>query len=293
MRARAPDSEGHIERDGVRLGYEVFGRGEPTVLLMPTWTIVNSRFWKMQVPYLSRHQQVITYDGPGNGRSDRVTDPARYSVDSYAADAVAVLDECNVDRAVVVGLSLGAAYATRLASLHPDRVLAMVLVGPALPLTPPHPERVKIFEQFSEPYPQDPVGWDKYNASYWHDHYEDFVTFFFEQCISEPHSTKQREDAVGWALETGPEVLTAEAAKPPFSSAGELTWQEVLEGIDCPTLVFHGTKDRIHPHERGIEAARITGGTLVSMEGSGHMPNTRDPVRFNLALQGFLREVAA
>lgn len=293
MRARAPDTEGHIDRDGVRLGYEVFGRGEPTVLLMPTWTIIHSRFWKMQVPYLSRYQRVITYDGPGNGRSDRVTDPARYSVDSYAADAVAVLDECNVDRAAVVGLSLGAAYSARLASLRPDRVLAMVLVGSPFPLAPPHPERAQIPEQFSEPYPQDPAGWEKYNASYWRDHYEDFVTFFFEQCIYEPHSTKQREDAERWALETGPEVLTAEAAKPLLSAADGLTWQEVLAGIDCPTLVIHGTRDRITPHECGLEAARLTGGTMISMEGSGHMPNTRDPVRFNLELRSFLRDVAA
>lgn len=293
MRARRPDREGHVERDGVRLGYEVFGHGEPTVLLLPTWTIIHSRFWKMQVPYLSRRQQVITYDGPGNGRSDRITDPARFSVDSYAEDAVAVLDECGTDRAVVVGLSLGAGYAVRLASLHPHRVLGMVLVGPALPLTPPHPERVKVFERFSEPYPEEPVGWDKYNAGYWHDHYEDFVTFFFEQCFSEPHSTKQREDAIGWALETEPEVLVAEAGKTPLDPSDELTWQDLLEGIDCPALVVHGTRDRIHPHERGVEAARLTGGALLSMDGSGHIPNVRDPVRFNLALQAFLREVVA
>src|SRR3970282_777617 len=62
----------------------------------------------MQVPSLARRHRVITYDGPGNGRSDRATDPARYSAESYAADAVAVLDACAVERAVVGGLSLGA-----------------------------------------------------------------------------------------------------------------------------------------------------------------------------------------
>ena len=54
-RARYPDSEGYVERDGVRVLYEVFGSGEPTVLLLPTWSIVHSRAWKMQMPYLARH----------------------------------------------------------------------------------------------------------------------------------------------------------------------------------------------------------------------------------------------
>ena len=62
MRARYPDTEGYIERDGVRIFYEVFGEGEPTVLLLPTWSIIHSRFWKAQVPYLARHFRVITFD---------------------------------------------------------------------------------------------------------------------------------------------------------------------------------------------------------------------------------------
>ena len=75
MRARYPDVEGFVDREGLRIGYEVFGDGDPTILLLPTWTIIHSRFWKMQVPYLSRHYRVVTFDGPGNGRSDRTIDP--------------------------------------------------------------------------------------------------------------------------------------------------------------------------------------------------------------------------
>lgn len=58
-RARYPDEEGFVERDGVRIFYEVYGDGEPTVLLMPTWSIIHSRFWKAQIPYLARHFQVL------------------------------------------------------------------------------------------------------------------------------------------------------------------------------------------------------------------------------------------
>ena len=99
----------------------------PTILLLPTWTIVHKRFWKAQVPYLSRHFRVVTYDGPGNGRSDRPLDPAAYEHDAQVAYALAVLDATGTDRAVVVGLSLGGCRALQLAAEHADRVLGSVL----------------------------------------------------------------------------------------------------------------------------------------------------------------------
>ena len=69
MRAKYPDSEGFVERGGVKTHYEVYGEGEHTVFLMPTWSITHSRLWKGQIPYLSRHFRVITCDGRGNGTS--------------------------------------------------------------------------------------------------------------------------------------------------------------------------------------------------------------------------------
>jgi pimeloyl-ACP methyl ester carboxylesterase len=108
MRAREPDTDGFVERDGVKLQYEVFGDGEPTLLLLPTWTVVHARFWKAQVPYLARHLRVVTYDGPGNGRSDRPEDPRPYGYQAQGRAAAAVLDATGTDRAVLVSLSMAA-----------------------------------------------------------------------------------------------------------------------------------------------------------------------------------------
>ena len=77
MKARQPDHTGYAVNDGVRLYYEVHGSGDTTMLLLPTWSIVDKRVWKMQIPYLSRHFRVVTYDPRGNGRSDRPQDPSR------------------------------------------------------------------------------------------------------------------------------------------------------------------------------------------------------------------------
>ena len=125
MRAREPDVAGTVVRDGVTLGYEVYGdehaASTPTILLLPTWTIIHARFWKLQVPYLARHFPVVVYDGPGNGASDRMTDPARYTPAAYADDAAAVIDACGIRRAVAVGLSLGAGTRSSSPNCDPDR----------------------------------------------------------------------------------------------------------------------------------------------------------------------------
>jgi pimeloyl-ACP methyl ester carboxylesterase len=66
---------------------------------------------------------------------------------------------------------------------------------------------------------------------------------------------------------------------------------EIFTKIDCPVLVIHGTEDRIQPYRVGEEATRLSQGTLVSMAGSGHMPNVRDPVKVNLVLRDFVERL--
>ncbi|HZB85682.1 MAG TPA: alpha/beta hydrolase, partial [Gaiellaceae bacterium] len=120
-RARYPDEEGYVERDGVRVFYEVYGTGEPTVFLLPTWSIIHSRHWKLQIPYLARHFRVLTFDGRGNGRSDRPEGVPAYEESQHAADALAVMEATETERAVLVSLSLGAQRALILAATSPER----------------------------------------------------------------------------------------------------------------------------------------------------------------------------
>ena len=136
-RARSPDEAGYVERGGVNVFWERYGDGTPTVLFLPTWSIVHSRIWKGQIPYFARHARVLTFDGRGNGRSDRPLDPGAYAETEFAADALAVLDETETERAFIVGLSLGAQRGLLLAAEHPERVEGVVFVGPALPLACP------------------------------------------------------------------------------------------------------------------------------------------------------------
>jgi pimeloyl-ACP methyl ester carboxylesterase len=287
-RARYPDESGYVERDGVRLHYEVYGSGEPTVLLLPTWSIIHSRHWKMQIPYLARHGRVITFDGRGNGRSDRPAEPDAYREEEFAADALAVMDATATERAVLVALSRGAERSLLLAAARPERVEKLVFIAPALPLPPVLP-RSRAAQEFEEPR-DDYVDWGKWNRHYWIEHYEDFLEFFFSQCFTEPHSTKQREDAVGWGLETDAETLVATQLAPRLQDEDGV--RELLAGVRCPVLVIHGSEDAVRPCASGARLAELAGGELVVLEGSGHLPHARDPVKVNLLLREFVAPAA-
>jgi len=283
-RARYPDDSGYVERDGVRLFYEVYGSGAPTVFLLPTWSIVHSRHWKMQIPYLARHCRVVTFDGRGNGRSDRPAGTAAYLEDEFADDTLAVMDATGTGRATLVGLSCAAVFGTILAVDHPDRVDGIVYIAPAVGLAPGHPER-QVYA-FDEVYDTD-EGWAKYNSHFWSRSYRDFLEYFFSQSFSEPHSTKQIEDAVGWGLDTDPGTLADTSRALGLCRLDR--FRDTCARVSCPALVIHGDSDRIRPHAQGAALADVTGGKLVTIEGSGHFPHVRDPVKVNHLLRDFIK----
>jgi pimeloyl-ACP methyl ester carboxylesterase/predicted glycosyltransferase len=284
-RARYPDRSGHVERDGVRVFWELYGSGEPTILFLPTWSIIHSRSWKAQIPYFARHCRVLAFDGRGNGASDRPREPDAYREEEFAADALAVMDATDTERAVLVSLSRGAERSLLLGAHHPDRVEGMVFIAPAAPLPPAAP-RASAEREFVAP--RDSYeGWGKWNANYWLENYEDFLEFFFSQIFTEPHSTKQWEDAIGWACETDAATLVATQLAPRLPD--ETSVRELTDRIRCPVLVIHGRDDAVRPHDSGAALARLTGGALVSLDGSGHCPHARDPVKVNLLLRDFCR----
>jgi pimeloyl-ACP methyl ester carboxylesterase len=286
-RARYPDESGYVERDGVRIYYEVYGSGEPTVLLLPTWSIIHSRHWKAQIPYLARHFRVLTLDGRGNGKSGQPDAPAAYAEPEFAADALAVLDATSTEQAVLVSLSAGAIWSTILAAQQPARVTGMVCIAPAAPFAS-HARRD--MHPFDEPL-DDAEGWAKWNRHYWREHYPDFLEFFFGECFTEPHSTKQIEDTVGWGLETDPETLAATVLGWTQLKTDGDVFRSLCRRVRCPVLVVHGTEDAIRPYEAGEEMARATGGEVVLLEGSGHLPHARDPVQVNYLIREFVERL--
>jgi pimeloyl-ACP methyl ester carboxylesterase len=297
MRAREPEHEGFVDRDGVKVAYEVFGDDNATaVLLLPTWAIVHSRAWKAQVGYLARHFRVVTFDGRGNGRTDRPSDSSAYSDAEYVADAVAVLDATGTERAVAMGSSMGGVRALLLAAGHPDRVSGVVALGAAVPHLFDEAHADGADADPSEPNPFDAdleeyEGWAKYNRHHWLRSYDDFLQFFFPQVFSEPHSTKQIEDSIAWAHETDGETLVR-TADAPATVPDRATAEAMCRAVRCPVLLVHGDNDNIVPLAVSERIAELTGGTLVTVGAGGHISAARDPVFVNRLLRDFVDRVA-
>ena len=286
-RAREPDTSGFVERNGVKVYYEVFGDGSPTIMLFPPWSIVYSRVWKAQVPYLARHFRVITFDGRGNGRSDRPSDPQAYARQEFADDALAIMDATGTQRAVIVGYSMSGMDVAILAADHADRVLGVVFISAWSPFGETWPERMVSWEDKLD----STKGWAKHNRHYWLRAYDDWLRFFASKVCTEPHSTKLVEDVIEWGSETTAEVLVAtyESSEPHNKLfADDASAKEQYRDIRCPMLVIVGSGDAVVSPTRGFALAEATGAELLVIEGGGHCVQGREPVAVNLALRDFV-----
>jgi pimeloyl-ACP methyl ester carboxylesterase len=268
-RAVTPAASGFADSEGVQIAWKLFGEGEDTLLLLPPWSIGHSRFWKHQVPYLSRHFRVVTFDPRGNGLSERPESSSEYGARRNAADALAVLDAVGIDRCVVVAHCAAAGAALVLAAESPAIVQGALFMSPALPITPPLPERTGF--DFDEPRAEY-EGWAKANRHHWQENYLDYLEFFFDRCFPEPHSTRPLEDSIAWGLETTPETLGLTMSSPELDRETVL---ELLARVRCPLLTVEGDEDLLIPVDRSAVFAELTGAELVTLAGSGHCPNAR------------------
>jgi pimeloyl-ACP methyl ester carboxylesterase len=282
-----PRRFGAVVRDGQRIAWQEFGAGVEVVLLLPTWSIVHSDFWRHQVAFLARTRRVIVFDGLGNGESGRPSDPQLYGDLLFAGDAIAVLDACAVERAIVLSSSQGGAWHLALAADHPERVAASVFIAPNLPLAPGHPERVAANATFGDALAEHP-GWARWNRRFWLEHFPDFLRFFFTQCFTEPNSQEQIEHFMQMGLHTTPAVLLATAGTPEHN-LDEDRARQYARRLGDRALVIHGSDDAITPVARGRELARISGAELVIMSGSGHEPHCRVPEETNRIIEAFLQ----
>jgi pimeloyl-ACP methyl ester carboxylesterase/predicted glycosyltransferase len=285
MRAKMPGSEGFVEREGVKLHYEIYGDGPETMVFVPPWAIVHSRVYKAQLPWFSERFRCIAYDGRGNGKSDRPADMAAYSLDNYVADLLAVMDATAAGKAILVGLSFGGMLSCVLAAHHPERVKAAVLVGTVSSIGPPTYPYLgnKHFAARQEQF----EGWNKFNRDYWLANYPDFAEHFIRNIHSEPHSTRQIEDGIDWASDTSGPVLikTVEArAIPPQFDVSEAMYRK----IGCPVLVIHGDNDQIQPCARAKAMAEVVGAEFVTIPDGGHNPLGRFPAKTNALIVDFL-----
>lgn len=245
-----------LDRDGVRVHYEVHGEGPP-ILLSHGYT-ASASMWQPQIGPLTRSGfQVITWDQRGHGRSDYPHDPADYGEELAVGDMAAVLDAAGVRRAVIAGLSLGGYLSLAFHLRHPERTAALVLLD-----TGPGFKR------------------DEARAA-WNDQALQMAAEFeargLDALVDRAEVDRDHRDA-GGLVGAGRGLMVQRDARV----------IESLPEIRVPTLVVVGEHDTPFLNASAYMEQKIPGASRVVVPGAGHAANLDRPEEVNDALIDFL-----
>jgi pimeloyl-ACP methyl ester carboxylesterase len=245
----------YLENLGVQIYYEVHGSG-PAILLSHGYS-ATSQMWRDQTTAFEGYQ-VICWDMRGHGRSDSPADASLYSAELSVSDMKAVLDQCEVQKALIGGLSLGGYMSLAFNCMHPECVDALLLfdTGP---------------------------GFKNDSAR---DSWNDIAAKRAAQLEAEGLS----------ALGTGNEVRISQhnsaqglalAARGMLAQVDSQIISSLAE-VRVPTLVLVGSEDRAFLAATDYMANKIPGATKAVIEGAGHAANIDKPEAFNAAVTKFL-----
>jgi 3-oxoadipate enol-lactonase len=257
-----------------RLYYEIFGEGEPLLLIMGLGGTLQG--WALQIPALAEHYRVIALDNRGAGRSDKPDAP--YDTATFAADTVSVLDAAELDSAHVLGVSMGGLIAQELYHRYPQRLRSLILgccgVGPDDPAGIPAAEDVLAalaLDRRTTPVREVVAAMAK---AFYHPEYRARVPRLVERLVKVTEADPQPAHAYEHQLRA--------CYQPPHNSPR-------LGEIQVPTLVLHGEHDRVWPLANAEYLAKhIPGARLHVIEQAAHMFMLERPKAFNRAVLEFL-----
>ena len=253
--------------------YESHGEGQP--LLMIRGLGSNADHWYAQVPELAKHYRVITFDNRGIGRSVDAGEP--FTVPDMAADAVGLMDHLGIERAHVLGLSMGGMIAQELVLGHPQRVKGLILV-----VTHCGGEhQVKAADEVMAMIQRLAVD-DSIEART-----EAAAAFFAPETLSGRADVLQQYAEVSMKHPAGTAILQRQ-----MGALQDHDTYERLPRIAAPTLVLTGAGDVLIPPDNSkILADRIPGAECLVVEGGGHQILIEQPGACNRAILAFLQKV--
>ncbi len=248
--------------NGVSLYYEVRGKGEPLLLIAGLGS--DSSSWSGVISEFSRHFQVIVFDNRGSGRSD--IGRGEYSVSKMAEDAMKLLDFLKIERAHVLGHSMGGYIAQELAINYPLRVGKLVLESTA----PVSSKRNNLlFEDFYSQLKREGYSeaWFK-RWTFW---------LFSQKAINERQFIKAFiKNAIGY-----PHLQKTAAFKKQAGAISSFDARKRLGGIKAKTLILEGKDDiLITPQESAILFKRIHKSNFKLLDCMAHSIHIEDPKLF-------------
>ena len=267
--------------DGVRLFYDSVGQGTPLVFAHEFGG--NHWSWEPQVSYFARRHQCITYAARGYTPSDIPDSVEQYSQERAADDIIDVMSAAGIEKAHIVGLSMGAFACVHAALRHPERVLSAVAAGAGYGSEKEHQET---FRQNSE---QVARGFEERGA-------DGFAPIYAE---SASRVQFQDKDPRGWRLFADRlakhSVLgaanTMRGVQMRRPSLYDL--KDELSSMQIPLLVVVGDEDD-HSIQPGIFLKRtVPRSGLAIFPKSGHTLNLEEPALFNRTVAEFITQVEA
>ena len=266
-----------IDRPGLVLDGESAGDGSPVLLLHGL--SATRRYVLHGSTALERSdRRVVGFDARGHGESDPAPDPAAYRYADMADDAIAVLDAAGIDRAALVGQSMGAATAVRVALEHPERVGALVLVTPA------HLGRPS----------EDLDRWDALADGLLHGGPEGFLAAYGTPRVPERWVPTIRSVILQRLARHRHPAAVADALRAvPRSTAFD--GMAALEGVAAPTLVV-GSRDDVdseHPLAVAERYRELIPGAGFVVEKPGEAPLAWRGAALSAAVADFLDEAEA
>jgi pimeloyl-ACP methyl ester carboxylesterase len=263
--AQSGAQSGIAEVNGTRLYFEKTGAG-PHVVLLHGGNL-DARMWDDQVPFLAKSFTVTRYDIRPYGRS-ALTEKGFSSV----ADLVALMDHLSINRAALVGLSLGGRIAVDFALAHPDRVDKLVLMGPGLSGYSFNQKDEAMNAIIARAQARDAQG----AMDLWLQH-PMMASAMARPALAARIREIAKDNLKVWtALPVGERV----SEPPAIKRLGE---------IRAPTLLIVGERD-VHDIQAIVKllAAGVRGARTEIIPGAAHMPNMEDPGRVNTLLGEFL-----
>jgi 3-oxoadipate enol-lactonase len=262
----APPASGFADVNGTRLYYEMRGHGRAVVLVHGG--LVDSRQWDDQMKPLAARYRAVRYDLRGYGRSAAPSGPF-----SPIEDLRALLDFLEIDRATLVGLSLGGMIAADFALEHPDRVDRLVLSGTGLrgDTQPPDENSLRAYQTGAR------EGAEKY-----------FAAFLQSDLLAGVRNRPAPRERMHRMMTDNFKALTY--LRPGMLVYPERPTIERLGDIHAPTLVIIGNLDGVALRNiADTITARVAGARKIVIAGASHHPPVETPREFNHALLDFLR----
>ena len=267
--------------DGVRLYYEEAGTGVPVVFVHEF--AGDHRSWEPQMRFFSRRHRCIAYAARGYPPSDVPEDVASYSQARAAADIVAVMDSAGIERAHVVGLSMGAFATLHLGLDHPERALSLVVAGIGYGAEKRHEAEFRANAEAAA------RGFETQGSRRFAEIYGSGAA----RVQFEAKDPRGWREMVDWLGEHDPKgaANTMRGVQARRPSLYDL--EERLKRLALPTLIIAGDEDD-QTLQPGIFLKRtIPASGLMVLPKTGHTINLEEPAAFNQAVADFHAQVAA